>query len=267
MTRRDLLAAGTAAATAALAQRLEAAGLPALGAPQGQMDMGGAAARPVAMLLYPGFAALDLVGPNAWLAMHGNVRYVAKTMRPVRSDDGLTFQPTQTLASCPKDLDVLLVPGGDEGTLAAMRDEETVRFLRTRGARASHVCSVCTGVALLGAAGLLEGKRATGHWMVRDLLPLFGATPVPERVVRDGRLWTAAGVTAGLDLGMAMVVHLYGEEHARTMQLAMEYDPKPPLDAGTPAKAGPELTRAVREHSKHLLDGVRNVAAKRRMGT
>lgn len=266
MTRRDLLAAGTAAATAALASRLEAAGLPVAEAAQGQMDMGGAAAKPIAMLLYPGFAALDLVGPNAWLAMHGNVRYVAKAMRPVRSDDGLVFQPTQTLASCPKDLDVLLVPGGDEGTLAAMRDEETLRFLRTRGARANHVASVCTGVALLGAAGLLEGRRATGHWMVRDLLPLFGATPVQERVVRDGRLWTAAGVTAGLDLGMAMVAELYGEEHAKLMQLAMEYDPKPPFHAGTPALAGHELTRQVRQRSKPFLDGVRNVAAKRKKG-
>lgn len=264
MTRRDLLAAGTAAATAALASRLEAAGVPVVEPSQGQMNMGGASTRPVAMLLYPGFAALDLVGPNAWLAMHGNVRYVAKTMKPVRSDDGLVFQPTQTLASCPKDLDVLLVPGGDEGTLAAMRDEETVRFLRTRGARANHVASVCTGVALLGAAGLLEGKRATGHWMVRDLLPLFGAKPVQERVVRDGKLWTAAGVTAGLDLGMAMVAEFYGEEHAKLMALAMEYDPKPPFDVGTPAKAGPELTAQVRDHSKRLLDGVRNVAAKRR---
>jgi cyclohexyl-isocyanide hydratase len=199
------------------------------------------------MLLYPGFTALDLVGPQyAFGCTLGlNVHLVAKTRDPVESDTKLSIVPTMTLAECPRDFTVLFVPGGTSGTLDAIRDDETLSFVVDRGARATWVTSVCTGSLVLGAAGLLKGYRATSHWVARDLLREVGAEPVDERVVIDRNRVTGAGVTAGIDFGLALVGHLRGENYARITQLLAEYSPQPPFRAGTPAEAGPETTKVL----------------------
>ncbi|WP_336486629.1 DJ-1/PfpI family protein [Methylobacterium nigriterrae] len=200
------------------------------------------------MLLYPGMTALDVVGPQALLAglSAGNLHLVAKVAGAVESDTGVSLLATISLAECPRDLDVLFVPGGD-GTPAQMRDAQVIAFLRDRAERAAWIASVCTGSLILGAAGLLDGYRATSHWCVRDrVLPILGAEPVAERVVFDRNRVTAAGVSAGLDLGLALAARLCGSDYARTGQLVAEYAPRPPFRSGTPEEAGPEITRAAR---------------------
>lgn len=200
----------------------------------------------IAMLLFPGMTALDLVGPQEILVglAPRSLHLVAKATGPVASDTGLGLIATADFATCPRDLDVLFVPGGD-GTPEQMRDAATLAFLRERAARAAWITSVCTGSLILGAAGLLEGYRATSHWCVRDaVLPLLGAVPVDERVVFDRNRVTAAGISAGLDFALALAAKLRGEAYARTSQLVAEYAPHPPFDAGSPAAAGPVVARA-----------------------
>jgi cyclohexyl-isocyanide hydratase len=210
----------------------------------------------IAMLLYPGFTALDLVGPQYMLAslMGAKVHLVAATMAPVMSDTGMAIVPTATLATCPEDLDVLFVPGGGQGTLDAMRNTTLVRWVAERGRRARLVASVCTGSLVLGQAGLLRGKKATSHWVTLDLLREFGATPVNQRYVWDGALVTGAGVSAGIDLGLSIVGRLRDTEYAQGMQLLAEYAPQPPYDAGTPDKAPP----AIKAMIFGMFDGLRD---------
>jgi putative intracellular protease/amidase len=193
----------------------------------------------IAFLIYPGFTALDMVGPHYMLTnlMGATVRVVAATSAPVRSDTGLVFTPDDSFDTCPPELDILCVPGGTTGTLAAMQDAATLAFLADRGGRARYVTSVCTGSMLLGAAGLLRGRRATSHWVTRPLLPLFGAEAVDARVVTDGNRITGAGVTAGLDFGLSLVASLRDRDYAEAVQLLAEYAPEPPFNAGTPATA------------------------------
>ena len=193
----------------------------------------------IAFLVYPGFTALDMVGPHYMLAnlMGATVRVVAATAAPVRSDTGLVFTPDDSFETCPAELDIICVPGGSTGTLAAMQDAATLAFLADRGARARYVTSVCTASMVLGAAGLLRGRRATSHWVTRPLLKLFGAEPVDARVVTDGNLITGAGVTAGLDFGLSLVAGLRDRGYAEAVQLLAEYAPDPPFNAGTPATA------------------------------
>lgn len=198
----------------------------------------------IAMLLYPGLTALDLVGPQELLAglAPGSLFLVARDKGPVVSDTGLALVADTDFDGCPRDLDVLFVPGGD-GTPTQMRDPATLAFLRDRAARATWVTSVCTGSLILGAAGLLQGYRATSHWSVRDkVLPLLGAIPVAERVVFDRNRVTAAGISAGLDFALALAARLRGGDDARIAQLVAEYAPRPPFDAGTPSSAGPKIT-------------------------
>lgn len=203
----------------------------------------------IAMVLYPGFTALDLVGPHYSFSslMGATVHLVAADMRPVASDSKLAIAPTGTFADAPRDLDILFVPGGSEGTLAAMRDKALMDFVADRGARAAYVGSVCTGSLILGHAGLLKGYAATSHWVARDLLALFGATPVDKRYVIDRNRITGAGVTAGIDLGLAVAEIRRGRDYAEAVQLMAEYDPAPPFSAGTPDKAGPKTTEMMRE--------------------
>ncbi|WP_248958098.1 DJ-1/PfpI family protein [Sphaerisporangium perillae] len=218
-------------------------------------DVGSArAAQPrpqVAMLLYPGLTLLDLFAPHTALARTMDVHLVWKTMDPVVSDTGVAVLPTATLADCPAELDVLFVPGGlAQDEVAA--DEEVLAFLEDRGARAKYVTSVCGGSLILGAAGLLRGYRAATHWTGRDVLALFGAENVSERVVVDRNRITGGGVTAGLDFGLVVLAELLGEDVARFTQLIMEYDPRPPFTAGSPEGAGPELTAQARVFSGAL---------------
>lgn len=200
----------------------------------------------IGMLVHSDMILLDLVAPmTVFNLMGANTRLIAKTTDPVISDVGLPVKPTEAFEGAPSGLDVLFVPGGLKGTTDAMKDERTIEFLRSAGERASLVTSVCTGSLLLGAAGLLKGYRATSHWYVRDLLPLMGGITVHDRVVVDRNRITAGGATAGVDFGLSVVASLKGEEMARRIQLVLEYDPKPPFDAGAPERAGATLTNDV----------------------
>ncbi|MEW6639492.1 MAG: DJ-1/PfpI family protein [Pseudomonadota bacterium] len=203
----------------------------------------------IAFLIYPEFTALDMVGPHAMLTglFGATTHIVGKTRDIVKSDTGLQFQPSATFDECPRDLDIICVPGGAAGTLAAMQDDTTLRFLKDRGSRAKFVTSVCTGSLLLGAAGLLTGYKATSHWATVPLLPIFGATPTDGRTVRDRNRITAGGVTAGIDFGLALVGQLRDRQYAECVQLMAEYAPEPPYDAGTPEKARPEVTKMMRD--------------------
>lgn len=217
----------------------------------------------IAMLLYPGMTALDVVGPQGLLAgLAPNTLYlVAQAVGPVPSDTNLILIATTSFADCPADLDVLFVPGGD-GTAAQMRDAATLAFLRDRASQARWVTSVCTGSLILGAAGLLRGYRATSHCCARDtVLPLLGAIPVDDRVVFDGNRVTAAGVSAGLDFALALAARLRGEDYARTAQLVAEYAPKPPFEAGSPTAAGPTITRRAQAILDTLTTEARKAAA------
>lgn len=196
----------------------------------------------VGMLLFDGVTQLDLTGPYEVLArMPGaKVTLIAQTHAPVRSEWGLTIVPDTTFASAPP-LDVLCVPGG-WGVDACLTNAEMLGFVRTRSELAQFTISVCSGALLLGAAGLLRGYRATTHWMSLDLLPLLGATATHERVVRDRDRITSAGVTAGIDMSIALAAELFGTTVAQSIQLAIEYDPSPPFDSGSPRTA-PESVR------------------------
>lgn len=215
----------------------------------------------IAILLYPHCTALDLVGPQHMFSalMGARMHFVAKSADVVVTDTGLPIQPTRTFADCPDDLLILCVPGGATGTLAAMQDEATLAFVRDRGSRATYVTSVCTGSLILGAAGLLQGYRATSHWLTIDLLPNFGATPVRERVVHDRNRITGGGVTAGIDFGLSIVKALCDLDYAKGVQLLAEYDPAPPLDAGSPEKAGEGPTQLVRSYVAGFLQQAEQV--------
>lgn len=217
----------------------------------------------IAFLIYPRFTALDMVGPHHMLAslMGSTTMIVAKTRDHVSSDQGLTFIPSHTFEDCPADLDIICVPGGAEGTLAAMKDDQTIAFLKDRGARAKHVTSVCTGSLVLGAAGLLTGYKATSHWVARDLLKEFGAEPVDARVVVDRNRITAAGVTAGLDFGLSLVGKLRDRQYGEGLQLLAEYAPSPEFNAGTPATASPEVRDMMAAMFTKFVEDVKATAA------
>ncbi|WP_413629220.1 DJ-1/PfpI family protein [Methylobacterium sp. W2] len=217
----------------------------------------------IAMLMFPGMTALDLVGPQAILAgLAGDrLHLVAHQAGPVPSDTGLTLLADTSFETCPRDVDVLFVPGGD-ATPAQMRHEATLAFLRDRAAGASWITSVCTGSLILGAAGLLDGYRATSHWCVREtVLPRLGAIPVNRRVVVDRNRITAAGISAGLDFALVLAARLRGDEYARTSQLVAEYAPEPPFSAGTPETAGPDIAARAGAILKDLADGSLAAAA------
>jgi cyclohexyl-isocyanide hydratase len=204
---------------------------------------------PIAMLIYPEMTALDLVGPHHFLGATGARIELVTTgtdLRPVPSDLGLAIQPTATFETSPDDLTLLFVPGGTRGTIAAARDSRTLAFVRDCASRAQYVTSVCTGSLVLGAAGVLRHKRATSHWIVRDLLSQFEAIPTQGRVVRDGNVITGGGVAAGLDFGLTLAAELAGPDAAEGILLVSEYDPEPPFLGGAPETARPEIVEAVR---------------------
>lgn len=201
----------------------------------------------IAMLVYPGMTVMDLVGPHCMFGalMGATLHIVSKTLDPVTSDAGLTIVPTATFDTCPRDVTVLFAPGGTDGTLAAATDPQTLAFMADRGARAKYITSVCSGSLVLGAAGLLDGHKATSHWSCRDALAGFGAIPTDARVVRDRNRITGAGVTAGLDFGLAMVAELRDRTYAECTQLMSEYDPDPPFNAGSMKTAPPAVKAAM----------------------
>ena len=214
----------------------------------------------IAMVLFPNLTQLDLTGPFEVLAaMPGAaIDLVWRRIEPVSSNRGFVVTPTARFEDYGVP-DVLFVPGG-EGTVEAMEDERLIDFVRRSGAHARLVTSVCTGSFILGAAGLLKGKRATSHWTVVDQLALLGAIAVNERVVQDGNVITGAGVTSGIDFALTVAARLHGEEVARRIQLQIEYDPAPPFDGGSVTTADPMLVQSLRARNVELTERRRAVA-------
>ncbi|KVW34784.1 DJ-1/PfpI family protein [Burkholderia ubonensis] len=203
----------------------------------------------IGFLVFPGVQQLDLTGPHDVLASLPDTaaHLVWKTREPVASSSGLALTPGHTFADCPP-LDVICIPGGT-GITDLLSDRQTLDFVRERSATARYVTSVCTGALLLGAAGLLRGRRATTHWAFHALLEPLGAVPVRERVVRDGNLITGGGVTAGIDFALTIAAELAGDDEAQAIQLELEYAPAPPFDAGSPDTAPAGVVTRVRERS------------------
>lgn len=199
------------------------------------------------LLLFPGVTQLDLTGPYEVLVrMPGaKIELVGATIDPVISDRGLAIIPTTTIEAAPA-CDLLVVPGGP-GTDDAILDEQWVNFVRDQAAKARWIFGICTGSLLLGAAGLLQGRRSGGHWLARDLLTQFGATVVDDRMVVDGNIFTSGGVTAGIDMAFRVVAEIAGEEAAKRIQLQIEYDPEPPFRSDTPFTASAGTIAAQRE--------------------
>jgi cyclohexyl-isocyanide hydratase len=202
----------------------------------------------IGFVIFPDLTQLDFTGPLQVLARmpQSSTFVIAKSPAPVPSDCGLSLVPTRTFANCPP-LDLICVPGGVKGVIGAIGDHETVDFVRRQAAGAKYVTAVCTGAFVLGAAGLLKGRRVTTHWAYTELLPLVGAKYEKGRVVRDGNLITAGGVTAGIDFGLSVVAEIAGETVARTIQLGIEYDPAPPFDSGHPDSAPESIKAALSE--------------------
>lgn len=190
------------------------------------------------ILLYDGFTALDAIGPYEVLrsAPGWEVEFVARSRGEVRTDSGAVGLSADRGLDEVSAADILLVPGGP-GNRTLLGDEELLAWLRELDRSTTWTTSVCTGSLLLGAAGLLEGKRATGHWLHLEPLRAYGADPVGGRYVEDGKTITAAGVSAGIDMALYLVGRELGPEVAQSVQLAIEYDPSPPFDAGSPEKA------------------------------
>jgi cyclohexyl-isocyanide hydratase len=216
----------------------------------------------IGLLLFPRVQQLDLTGPyDVFAQIPGAiVHLVWKTRAALESSTGMLLTPDTTFDDCPP-LDVICIPGGS-GVGALMEDDETLGFIRAQAQGARYVGSVCTGSLVLGAAGLLRGRRATTHWAFHSLLADLGAVPVEERVVRDGNLLTGGGITAGIDFALTLAAELVGEEEAQAIQLEMEYAPAPPFDAGTPARAPRGVVRTVRERSAASLAARAEIVAR-----
>lgn len=201
-------------------------------------------------LVYPGFTLLDLAGPQAVLSALPNAdfRLVAAVKGRIVTDTGMVVLADAAMVECDAPPTVLLVPGGGQVAIDVLRDRETLDWVARVGADASWITSVCTGSLILGAADLLRGYRATSHWAAREFLSAFGATPVNARVVIDRNRMTGGGVTAGTDFALSLAAQLTCAHQAKVLQLAMEYAPQPPFDAGLPEMAGPEITAAALAH-------------------
>ncbi|HMD51257.1 MAG TPA: DJ-1/PfpI family protein [Solirubrobacteraceae bacterium] len=205
----------------------------------------------IAIALYERFTALDAIGPYEVLSRlpGAKVSFLAADAGPVRTDNGmLTLLAEGTLQESTRP-DIVLVPGGP-GEVVARAGGPMLEWLREVDRTSTWTTSVCTGSLILAAAGLLAGKRATTHWLAFDELRRLGATPVQERVVIDGKLVTAAGVSAGIDMALTLAAAVAGDTVAQAIQLGIEYDPEPPFDAGSPAKASPEIVELLRSVSR-----------------
>ncbi|MET7647574.1 DJ-1/PfpI family protein [Streptomyces sp. NPDC005426] len=208
----------------------------------------------IALVLFDRFTALDAVGPYEILsrAPGAETVFVAESAGEVRNDSGsLALVANRTLDEVPAP-DLVIVPGGP-GQSAQMDNGELLAWLRRADATSTWTTSVCTGSLLLAAAGLLEGRRATSHWLALEALKAYGAEPTGERVVTDGKYVTAAGVSSGIDMGLTLLGRIAGDEHAQAVQLLTEYDPQPPYDAGSPDKAPAAIVEDWRAKSRFVL--------------
>jgi cyclohexyl-isocyanide hydratase len=200
----------------------------------------------IVFVLFDNVTQLDFSGPVQFLSrMPGAKLYIAsKNGGPVTTDCGFSILPSTSFADCPQ-ADIICIPGG-HGVREAIADTDLVDFVARQAVKATWITSVCTGAFILGVAGVLQGKRATCHWGYTHLLPLVGATHEPARVVRDGNLVTAGGVTSGIDFALELIAMIAGEDAARSIQLALEYDPAPPFAGGTPDTAPAPILAGLR---------------------
>lgn len=210
----------------------------------------------IAILLFDRLTALDAIGPYEVLSRipDATVKFVSKQTGAVRTDQGslaITADYSLDEVSSP---DIFVVPGGP-GQSALMNDEAILNWIRRAHETSKWTTSVCTGSLLFGAAGLLKGLKATSHWLAYDVLHGLGAEPVAERVVIEGKIITAAGVSAGIDMALTLVARECGEAIAQSIQLGIEYDPQPPFNAGSPAKAPAEIVERLRKRSRFILTG------------
>jgi cyclohexyl-isocyanide hydratase len=206
----------------------------------------------IGALIFPRMDQIDFTGPFEVLSQVPNSTFhvIGKERQPVRDINGLILTPEKSLSEAPQ-LDVLIVPGG-YGQQDLMDDDVVLSFIRKQAAGTEYVFSVCTGALICGAAGLLKDVRSTTHWASFDLLPYFGAIPVDERVVVDGKHVSAAGVTAGLDGALTVAALLRGDSAAQQIQLMIEYAPHPPFHSGTPKTAPPSVLKAAREQVREM---------------
>ncbi|WP_110947641.1 DJ-1/PfpI family protein [Pseudomonas bohemica] len=213
----------------------------------------------IGLLVFPEVQQLDLTGPYDVFASTPGVavHLLWKNLDPLLSSTGLSLLPTKTFADCP-DLGVICVPGG-VGIDALLEDAETLAFIKQQAANAQYITSVCTGALVLGAAGLLEGKRATTHWASHGLLGKFGAIPVHERVVRDGNLMTGGGVTAGIDFALTLISEIFDADKAQAIQLQIEYAPSPPFNAGRPETAPAHVLAIAQQRAAPGLEARRQI--------
>ena len=205
-------------------------------------------------LIFPRMDQADFTGPFEVLAQLPNSRFhiLAKETKPIRDARNLILTPEETLQEAPR-LDILVVPGG-AGVNVLMEDEEVLSFIQRQAVEAKIVMSVCTGALVLGAAGLLKGRRATTHWASHHLLQYFGATAEDARVVVDGNVVTTAGVTAGFDGALRVAAMLRGNRAAQQIQLYLQYAPEPPFDCGNPGSAPPEVLAAGKKSIQQLIE-------------
>ena len=202
----------------------------------------------IGMVLFPNLTQLDLTGPYEVFGRVAKVLLIAESLAPVKSDTGLLLTPDETFDTSPQ-VDLLFVPGG-RGIFEAIQNNRLLNFLKQQAVDAKYITSVCTGSLVLAAAGLLNGYKATTHWLSLDLLKLFNVEVTEERVVTDRNRITGGGVTAGIDFGLSVVAKIYGENAAKEIQLMMEYDPVPPFNSGSPKTADKKIVEKVMNERK-----------------
>jgi len=202
----------------------------------------------IGLVLFPNITQLDITGQYEVFGRVAKVLLIAESLAPVKSDTGLLLTPDETFDTSPQ-VDVLFVPGG-RGIFEAIQNNRLQNFLKQQAVNAKYITSVCTGSLVLAAAGLLNGYKATTHWLSLDLLKLFNVEVTEERVVIDRNRITGGGVTAGIDFGLSVVAKIYGENAAKEIQLMMEYDPAPPFNSGSPNTADKKIVEKVRDERK-----------------
>jgi transcriptional regulator GlxA family with amidase domain len=210
----------------------------------------------IVFLLYDGMNALDMVGPHEILCdlPEAKVLHVAKQSGLVHTDSGLVLTAEFGLHEV-SHADILIIPGASSAT-TLRKDPETLAWIRSIHTTTTWTTSVCTGSLILGAAGILSGLKATSHWAVLDRLPIWGANPIHARIVEDGKVITAAGVSAGIDMALTLAAKIAGQRTAESLQLGIQYDPEPPFDVGSPEKADPVIREELRARLLSLFESV-----------